>query len=339
LPAEPLNEPLNFITFIAGNQLGDEVEGTVGRVLLARGLPFRSVRRVAICRWRAWATSLRVSAREVLTQRRETDFRGPGFRRDEARDRARAPGLCAPLLEHRRLRPLMPRSIVAKPTARCRLSRATPARGLVPARRPAKVAGTAKQALSRDRGPYAPRKAAPTKTAAPPKTAAPIRRWAPTKMAVTKRPAKKAAASKGDGAERPNPGPRKPAPQRAATPAKKAGPASGSVVAKRQPRAKQATQVKQAAPAKRGAPVKQLAPVEQAAPGRGRRAAKKAAVAKATAPLKVVAGNQEDDSGQRKSHPRQGCQTGRPNQTSCANQTSQGQGDARRPGQGFGGQT
>ena len=29
VPAEPLNEPFNFITFIAGNQLGDEVEGTV----------------------------------------------------------------------------------------------------------------------------------------------------------------------------------------------------------------------------------------------------------------------------------------------------------------------
>ena len=29
MPSEPLNEPFSFITFIAANQLGDEVEGTV----------------------------------------------------------------------------------------------------------------------------------------------------------------------------------------------------------------------------------------------------------------------------------------------------------------------
>ena len=60
VPAEPLNEPLNFITFIAGQPIGRRGRRDRRGVLFAWGIHFRRIARVAICRWRAWATSLRV---------------------------------------------------------------------------------------------------------------------------------------------------------------------------------------------------------------------------------------------------------------------------------------
>jgi hypothetical protein len=302
VPSEPLNEPFNFITFIATNQLGAEVEGTVeefsshGAFISVDGarcyVPLSGM-----------GDEAPRSAREVLRKgekrifvvqafdavRRGIELALPGF--------ARPAGIPTPETidaEIHRVE-VVPAPAAKKSTAVKKVA----AKGVAPAKRVAsrKAAAPAEQVAPAGpvpakraatvRGTAAAKKAVPTEKALPAKKAAPVKKASPvTKAAAAEEvaparkrvPAKKAAASKqAVVAEKAAPvkraGGDKRVPGKKAEAAKKVAPANEAAPAGRAAARKEATVVRKAPPAQAPAPV-------NVAASRPARMAKRAGAAK-----------------------------------------------------------
>jgi hypothetical protein len=278
VPSEPLNEPFNFITFIATNQLGAEVEGTVeefsshGAFISVDGarcyVPLSGM-----------GDEAPRSAREVLRKgekrifvvqafdavRRGIELALPGF--------ARPAGIPTPETIDAEIHRVeaVPAPAAKKSTAVKKVA----AKGVAPAKRVAsRKAAAAKKAVPTEKALPA-KKAAPVKKASPVTKAAAAEEVAPARKRV---PAKKAAASKqAVVAEKAAPvkraGGDKRVPGKKAEAAKKVAPANEAAPAGRAAARKEATVVRKAPPAQAPAPV-------NVAASRPARMAKRAGAAK-----------------------------------------------------------
>jgi len=293
LPAEPLNEPLHFITFIAGYQLGDEVEGTVeefsshGAFISVGGarcyLPLS-----------AMGEEAPRSAREVLRKGEKRTFVVQAF--DAMR---RGIELALPGFAHPAGAPL-PETVDAE----IRHGEvAGPDKQAAPIKQvgPIKQAGRAKKAPPVTE-PGLVKKRLPAKKAAAVKEAAPAK-----EPALARRPT---SVKKAEAASSPAPN-KRPAPAKQAAPAKRTAPAKQQVAAKQAAAAKSPGTAKRAAQGGRTRPLKVVAqekaaenrvqptkkavsparPVKQAAPAvqtkaRPTAAAKSAPPARSATPVK-----------------------------------------------------
>jgi hypothetical protein len=264
VPSEPLNEPFNCITFIATNQLGAEVEGTVeefsshGAFISVDGarcyVPLSGM-----------GDEAPRSAREVLRKgekrifvvqafdavRRGIELALPGF--------ARPAGIPTPETIDAEIHRVeaVPAPAAKKSTAVKKVA----AKGVAPAKRVAsRKAAAAKKVVPTEKALPA-KKAAPVKRASPVTKAAAAEEVAPARKRV---PAKKAAASK------------------QAVVAEKAAPVKRAAAKTGEPAKKVATG-KQTAVAEKAAPVKR-AGGDKRVPGKKAEAAKKVAPANEAAP-------------------------------------------------------
>jgi hypothetical protein len=311
VPSEPLNEPFNFITFIATNQLGAEVEGTVeefsshGAFISVDGarcyVPLSGM-----------GDEAPRSAREVLRKgekrifvvqafdavRRGIELALPGF--------ARPAGIPTPETidaEIHRVE-VVPAPAAKKSTAVKKVA----AKGVAPAKRVAsrKAAAPAEQVAPAGpvpakraatvRGTAAAKKAVPTEKALPAKKAAPVKKASPvTKAAAAEEvaparkrvPAKKAAASK-QAVVAEKAAPVKRAAAKTGEPAKKVATGKQTAVAEQAAPVKRAGGDKRV-PGKKAEAAKKVAPANEAAPAGRAAARKEATVVRKAPPVQVPA--------------------------------------------------
>ena len=254
-PAEPVNEPLPFITFIAAHPLGSEVVGVVLE-FSSHGAFVESFGARCYIPLSAMGDPPPRRAREALTKGEERVFvvqaldpprRGielalPGF--------ARIAGSPTPETVEAEIHPVPPSRTGRKRVAAAGAVAAAAGHSGAPADAPAvapKKAASKKAAAKKEGAKKAAGKKAAAKTAAPKKTAA-AKKPAPKKAAVKKAAAKKAGgtgAAASDKAVSAPVGTGKVPAKKSAAPAKKA-PAPG-------PAGKASAPAKEAAPAKKAA--------------------------------------------------------------------------------------
>ena len=273
-PAEPVNEPLPFITFIAAHPLGSEVVGVVLE-FSSHGAFVESFGARCYIPLSAMGDPPPRRAREALTKGEERIFvvqaldpprRGielalPGF--------ARIAGSPTPETVEAEIHPAPPTRAARKRVAAAAGSSGPPdAPAVAPKKAAAKKAAAKKTAAE---------KTATKKTGAVKKTAPAGTKAAPKKQGAKKAAGKKAAGS-AKAASAASPSARKKAPppapaKKAAAPAKKAGTPAGkaSALAKEAPSAKKAAApIKKSAAKARGAsPKKAPGPTSDSDPSQG----------------------------------------------------------------------